>query len=188
MTEADSAMFDRYRAPWGGVDHILGIHALLPETLEPHMVLYKRLMFARGPLSRRERELIATVVSAANTCEYCLHHHADALDRVTRDRRLARMVRADFTRADLSEREAAILRYADRLTRNPSADHEDTLRTLRQLGFTDEALLHICLVTAYFNFVNRLALGLGVELESYWKMDGFSDHTLDMAHDRKTED
>jgi uncharacterized peroxidase-related enzyme len=69
----------------------------------------------RGPLSRRERELIATVVSVANDCDYCKHHHSDALDRVTRDRSLAREVRADFQRANLTEKESAMLRYADLL-------------------------------------------------------------------------
>ncbi|MBR9975166.1 MAG: peroxidase-related enzyme [Bacteroidetes bacterium] len=176
-------MFDRYRAPWGGLDNILGIHALLPDTLEPHMVLYRQLMFARGPLSRRERELIATVVSTANNCDYCIHHHSDALDRVTHDRPLALAVRMNFHNADLSEKESAMLRYADQLTRHPSAAHRELLDELRKLGFTDEALLHLCLVTAYFNFVNRIALGLGVELESYWGKDGFSEPSQRMAHD-----
>jgi uncharacterized peroxidase-related enzyme len=178
-----SELFDRFKAPWGDVDNILGIHALLPDTLEPHMLMYRQLMFARGPLSRRERELIATVVSDANTCEYCIHHHSDALDRVTRDRSLALAVRMDFRKAALSEKESAMLRYAHQLTREPAADHRELLEELRKHGFTDEALLQICLVTAYFNFVNRIALGLGVELESYWGTDGFSDPSRRMAHD-----
>ncbi|MBR9978453.1 MAG: carboxymuconolactone decarboxylase family protein, partial [Bacteroidetes bacterium] len=85
-------LYRRYRAPWGGMDNILAIHSQLPETLPPHVALYKQLMFAQGPLSRRHRELIATVVSAANRCDYCIHHHSDALDRVTRDRALVRTV------------------------------------------------------------------------------------------------
>jgi len=34
---------------------------------------------------------------------------------------------------------------------------------LRQAGFSDEDILSINLIVSYFNFVNRIALGLGVE-------------------------
>jgi alkylhydroperoxidase family enzyme len=39
---------------------------------------------------------------------------------------------------------------------------------LRSVGFSDKAILQINLVINYFNYVNRLADGLGVELEDYW--------------------
>lgn len=61
-----------------------------------------------------------------------------------------------------------MLEYCDKLTRSPSeVDHTD-VDALRRAGFSDAAILDICQVTAYFNFVNRLADGLGVELEGYW--------------------
>lgn len=54
------------------VDEVLKIHGLRPETLDAHLRLYKTAMNPRdlGGLSRRERELIAVAVSAANGCEY----------------------------------------------------------------------------------------------------------------------
>ena len=53
-----------------GVDNILSIHSLHPRTLRDHLMLYKTLMFGEGPLSRRERELVAVAVSRANDCHY----------------------------------------------------------------------------------------------------------------------
>jgi alkylhydroperoxidase family enzyme len=52
------------------VDHILAIHSLHPESLERHLGLYKNIMYGPGPLSRRERELVAVAVSSANACHY----------------------------------------------------------------------------------------------------------------------
>lgn len=58
--------------------------------------------------------------------------------------------------------------YAVKLTREPQAMSRSDVRTLRSAGFDDTAILDIAQVTAYFAFVNRLADGLGVELEPYW--------------------
>jgi uncharacterized protein YciW len=61
-----------------------------------------------------------------------------------------------------------MLAYAVKLTHRPaSIDAADTDR-LREVGFDDAGILDICQVTAYYNYVNRLADGLGVELEDTW--------------------
>jgi alkylhydroperoxidase family enzyme len=54
----------------GRVANILKVESLAPPALRAHYALYRQLMFARGPLARPERELIAVVVSHANDCEY----------------------------------------------------------------------------------------------------------------------
>jgi hypothetical protein len=45
---------------------------------------------------------------------------------------------------------------------------EEDVIALREVGFSDEAILDINQVTAYYAYVNRLADGLGVELEPIW--------------------
>jgi alkylhydroperoxidase family enzyme len=54
----------------GKVDHIMKIHSLHPQSMLDHEQLYKTLMYGRSPLSRPQREMIATVVSALNHCVY----------------------------------------------------------------------------------------------------------------------
>ena len=56
--------------PWGGVDNILKIHSLSPDSLKAHVLLYKVLMYGKSPLTRPQREMIAVVASAANHCHY----------------------------------------------------------------------------------------------------------------------
>ena len=68
--------------------------------------------------------------------------------------------------AELSGRERALADYAVALTRNPSAVTPESIARLREVGLSDEAIHSAAAVTAYFNFVNRIALGLGVELET----------------------
>ena len=54
----------------GKIDHILQIHSLIPSSIGSHQALYKDIMYKRTDLSRKERELIATVVSIVNECHY----------------------------------------------------------------------------------------------------------------------
>jgi alkylhydroperoxidase family enzyme len=51
-------------------DHIIQVSAVHPAAMRRHYDLYIELMHARGPLSRRERELMAVRVSGLNDCPY----------------------------------------------------------------------------------------------------------------------
>lgn len=56
--------------------------------------------------------------------------------------------------------------YARTLTADPSAVTENDVRVLLQGGLTARDVIDANQVIAYFNYVNRVASGLGVELES----------------------
>lgn len=81
---------------------------------------------------------------------------------------MALALAADWRTADLTSRLRAMLWYAEKLTVAPAAMTEDDLAPMRSAGLSDEAILHACEVVSYFNFVNRMADGLGVTLEPDW--------------------
>jgi len=62
-----------------------------------------------------------------------------------------------------------MLEYAVKLTSETCNVSEEDFLLLREGGFNDETILDIVQVIAYFNFVNRLACGLGIELEEFYK-------------------
>lgn len=67
--------------------------------------------------------------------------------------------------ARLTPADRALLAYADKLTRTPGAMTAEDVLLLRAAGFEDRAIHDACAIVAYFAFVNRIADGLGVELE-----------------------
>jgi len=71
----------------------------------------------------------------------------------------------DYGKCDLSSSDINMLDYAAILTREPASICEDQITTLKKHGFSDLAIHDICIITAYFAFVNRIADGMGVELE-----------------------
>ncbi len=81
---------------------------------------------------------------------------------------LPRTLATDWRSAELEPKQRAMLDYAVRLTREPAAVGSDHVEMLRSVDFDDTAILDVCQVTAYYNYVNRLADGLGVELEDFW--------------------
>jgi hypothetical protein len=67
---------------------------------------------------------------------------------------------------DLPAADHAMLEYADKLTHTPSATTVADVARLRAVGLNDRAIHDVCAIVAYFAFVNRIAEGLGVELEA----------------------
>lgn len=65
----------------------------------------------------------------------------------------------------VSPRERALLDYAESLTLAPSTVGADDIARLRAVGLDDRAIHDACAIVAYFAFVNRIANGLGVDLE-----------------------
>lgn len=61
-----------------------------------------------------------------------------------------------------------MLAYAEKLTLSPAAMTADDLEPMRDAGLSDEAILHVCEIVSYFNYINRMADGLGVTLEADW--------------------
>ena len=78
---------------------------------------------------------------------------------------MVRAVARDPGGAELPRRLRAIADYAIRLTRDPGGMRSEHLDPLREAGLDDRAILWLAEVVAYFNYVNRMADGLGVELE-----------------------
>ena len=73
----------------------------------------------------------------------------------------------NFQNAQLQKEEEKLCEYAIQLTKNPGESQDGVMiGKLKEAGFTDRVILDASLVVAYFNFVNRLVLGLGIELEA----------------------
>ncbi len=72
---------------------------------------------------------------------------------------------ADYRTADISDEDKTILEFVELLTLRPWEVTADTLEPLKALEFDDRMLHDIVQVTAYYAYVNRVADGLGVELD-----------------------
>jgi uncharacterized peroxidase-related enzyme len=177
VDEADGKLAEMYAAlikQRGKVSNILRVHSLNPDAMGEHLNLYMTLMFGKSGLSRAEREAVAIVVSANNDCQYCVNHHAEALKRYVDDEEtLGMLMNADGLET-LEPRLSNIVRHAEKLTTAPGAMTESDLGELRAVDLTDKDILDLTLIVAYFNFVNRIASGLGVTYSAD-ELSGYRD-------------
>ena len=165
VSEAEGKLAETYAAlvrQRGKVSNILKVHSLNPGAMANHLDLYMTLMFGESGLSRAEREAVAVVVSASNDCQYCVNHHVEALHRYLKDEEIVNLLMTADGLETLEPRLSNIVRYAEKLTTAPAAMTETDLGELRAEGLSDEDILNLTLIVGYFNFVNRIALGLGV--------------------------
>jgi len=146
----------------GKISNIMKIHILNPDAMKKHMDLYLSIMFGSSDLTREDRELIGVVVSTLNCCEYCINHHAEALNHYWNNNKKIQELIKDYQSVDLPDKRRHMLDYVYKLTKTPYEIKNADVETLRKSGFSDENILNINLITSYFNFVNRIALGLGV--------------------------
>lgn len=147
----------------GKISNIMKVQSLNPTFMKLHMDLYINLMFKKSGLTREERELIAVVVSSANGCQYCTNHHAEALNYYWKDQDKLQKLIKDYKSIELPDKIIKMLNYAYKLTKNPNEIDKKDIEDLHKNGFSDEDILNINLIVSYFNLVNRIASGLGVE-------------------------
>ncbi len=158
-------IYDEIQRNRGRVSNILRLNSLNPKAMRAHLDLYMTTVFGKGGLSRQEAEIIAVAVSAANGDVYCTTHHQEALLRHAQDAQWVAAVVKDAPKSAKTPREKVLVEYAVALTANPAKGVAKQAEALRKAGLKDEEILQAAQIVGYFNFANRLAIGLGVDLE-----------------------
>lgn len=141
----------------GLVPNVLKAYAFDEAKLDAFTGLYNDLMLAPSGLTKAEREMIAVVVSSINHCHYCLTAHGAALRQLTGDPALAEEIAHNWRGAALTDRQRAMLAFAEKLTESPAKIAEDDRTGLRMAGWNDRDIWDIASVAAFFNMSNRVA-------------------------------
>lgn len=82
---------------------------------------------------------------------------------------LVRQLFDDYKTADISDFDMIMLDHAVKLTKRSNSIKPSDIAYMQENGFSDRNILDVNQVTAYFAYVNRVASGLGVELEESTK-------------------
>src|SRR5689334_21790613 len=141
----------------GFVPNILMALAHRPDEWRAFFAYHDALMDKEtAALSKGDRELIVVATSAANNCLYCVVAHG-AIARIrARNPRIADQVATDWRKAELDDRQRAILEFAVTIAVEPwtvTAEHFDPLR---EHGLTDDDIWDVGAIAALFAMSNRL--------------------------------
>lgn len=163
-------LYQKVTGPNNNVDNIMIVHGLRPHTMTGHMALYKNVLHnSNNTLPKWYLETIGVFVSLLNNCDYCVEHHFSGLKRLLNDDEKSSAIRKSLEKKTfdsvLSDAFSEGLKYAEKLTMNPSDLTKSDVEKIIDKGITNGEVLEINQVVSYFNYANRTVLGLGVSTE-----------------------
>ncbi len=128
-----------------------------PDEFRAFFDYHDALMEKPSGLSKAEREMIVVATSGANHCQYCVVAHGAILRIRARNPLLADQVAVNYRKADLSDRQKAMLDFAMKIALHSAEVVEADFAPLRAHGFSDDDIWDIGAVAAFFALSNRLA-------------------------------
>ena len=141
----------------GFVPNVFLALAHRPNECRAFFDYHDALMLRDGGLSKAEREMIVVSTSGANDCQYCVVAHGAILRIYARDSLVADQVAINFRKADITDRQRAMLAFAEKVALNSAALEEADYEAVRSHGFDDEDIWDIGAIAAFFALSNRMA-------------------------------
>jgi len=179
-----AALYHHFRTHFGRPDvpGILKCFATHPPLLKQIMDLSESLIFAEGALTRKHKEMIATLISAQNSCPYCADSHGFFL-RVHggNAQTLAALQTGDLCSSGLSAAEQALLNFARKVNlASHQIDREDVIQLL-QAGWSEVQVAEAVHVAALFSTFTRVANAFGLTSQGVLSLCG--EDAGDEQHD-----
>lgn len=128
-----------------------------PDEFRAFFAHHDALMEKDSGLSKAEREMIVVATSALNRCHYCVIAHGAILRIRAKNPLIADQVSVNFSKADISERQMAMLEFAEKICMDAGSVSTEDFDRLRAEGFSDDDIWDIGAITAFFAQSNRLA-------------------------------
>jgi len=141
----------------GFVPNVFLTLAHRPDEFRAFFAYHDAVMLRDSGLSKAEREMIVVATSGVNHCQYCVIAHGAILRIYAKNALVADQVAIDHRKADITERQKAMLDFAVKLAKTPEAVSEDDRRKLEEHGFSVEDIWDIGAITAFFALSNRMA-------------------------------
>jgi uncharacterized peroxidase-related enzyme len=170
VEEVDAAgevaeLYERYRERFGRptVPGILKCFATHPALLRNMMGLAEGMLFVDGSLSRRHKEMIATLVSDENRCPYCADSHGYFFRTLGGSaEQLAAIQKCHLHSAAFSPQEQALLAFVDKVTRASHAIHRGDVESLIETGWSKPQIAEAIHIAALFAAFNRIVNAFGL--------------------------
>ncbi|WAT01648.1 peroxidase-related enzyme [Rouxiella chamberiensis] len=131
-----------------------------PQSYVARTVLFNAIMYVEGGLNRADRELGALGASIINGCKYCAVVHARRHAQLTKSEKVVSALYFDKAET-LAPRDAAIYRFARRLSVTPSVATKEDIAALRDVGMNDVEIIDLIHAISIFGWANRLMHVLG---------------------------
>ena len=141
----------------GFIPNVFFVLANRPGEFRAFFAYHDELMDKPGNLTKAEREMIVVATSNANQCQYCVIAHGAILRIRAKNPLIADQVAINYRKADITDRQKAMLDFAMKVAFESYAIGDDDYATLAHHGFDEEDAWDIAAIAAFFGMSNRMA-------------------------------
>ena len=135
--------------------------ATRPDLIEAEAQLVNAILINEGALTRKQKEYIFLVCSAANLSTYCVTAHCEMVRMLGIEGPEPEQIAVDHTATSLPMALKALLNFAAKLNNEATKVSRNDIETLRTFGYGDEQIMEAVLVVGLAKFANFVSFGLG---------------------------
>ena len=128
-----------------------------PDEFRAFMAYHDAVMERKGGLTKAEKEMVIVATSNQNGCQYCVIAHGAILRVRAKDPLIADQVAINYTKADISSRQKAMIAFALKISHDSKSISDEDFENLSVHGFDEDDIWDIASITAFFGLSNRMA-------------------------------
>jgi len=159
--EKDFPSFSAMREQIGFLPNFYAAQILRPDLIEAEVKLMGTILLVEGALSRKQKEYIFLVCSAANLSTYCVTAHCEMVRMLKLEGPDPEQIAIDHAHAKIPIADKALLNYCAKLNKQTTKVGAADLDALRTYGFSEQQIMEAIVIVGFAQFANTVAFGLG---------------------------
>jgi uncharacterized peroxidase-related enzyme len=159
--EKNFPSFAAIREQIGFLPNFYAAQVRRPDLIECEVNLMGTILFKDGALSRKQKEYIFLVCSAANLSTYCVTAHCEMVRMLKIDGPEPEQIAIDHVHAKIVMSDKALLNFCSKLNGNPPKIAASDVDALRTYGFSEQQIMEAIVIVGFAQFANTVAFGLG---------------------------
>lgn len=159
--EKDFPTLKLIKDDYGFIPNFFLSQIMRPDLLDAEISLVDAVLIKEGALTRKQKEYIFLVCSAANLSTYCVTAHCEIIRMLHLEGPEPEQIALDYTSTDLPIADKALLNFALKLNNHPLQVCQDDIDVLRTYDFNDQQILEAVVCVGLAKFANYIGFGLG---------------------------
>jgi len=161
LDEKDCPPLALIKSNYGFIPNFFRAQATRPDLLDAEIQLINAILINEGALTRKEKEYLFLVCSAANLSTYCVTAHCEIVRLLGIEGPEPEQIAVDHTATNLPVVLKALLNFALKLNGQPTKVSRRDIDVLRTYGYSDAQILETVVMVGLAKFANFISFGLG---------------------------
>src|SRR5262245_14024096 len=157
LNESNYPLFAAVKSQFGFIPNFYRAQTTRPDLIEAQAQLVNAILINERALTRKQKEYIFLVCSAANLSTYCVTAHCEIVRMLKIEGPEPEQIAIDYTTTNLPMALKALLNFASKLNNDATKVSQNDINTLRTFGYNDEQIMEAVLIVGLAKFANYVS-------------------------------